>query len=405
MALLQRLLAAVFFAVAIVIAGCGSTPDDIDQSTAQALTSSDVMGFEVAGAWKTSSGTAASTTTRTQGAAALAITAPVNFTNIVSAAIDSSVPGLVGLGAPDSAFAVDLLLPTQQPNPFYFGALQLYVSVPSRNVHNEFLGNVDLTGRPLNVFRTARFTITSAARQALAGATFADMTITVALNAPFGAKGTYILDNLRVVGATAADFQLTASPADLTIPQGGSGQSMISVARTNGFTSSVAFSATGLPAGVTASFAPASTTGATTVVTFSVAGGAATGTTAITIVGKGAGLARAVPLKLTVTPAGDFSVSQPTVALQPGETVSVPVTIDRSGGFVGPITFTLGAPTPGVTGIFTPTTTTGNEVTLVLTASPTAPLGTNSTTFNASGGLTRGLNKAGTITITTVAGP
>src|SRR4051794_41022292 len=146
------------------LAACGTIPDDGDPSADRAvtgLTPGDVMGFEVAAAWASSSGTVLATTTRTQGEAALAITAPVRFTKIVSASIDSSATPLVGLGASNSAFAVDLLLPTQQPNPSFLGSLQLYVSVPSRNVHNQFLGNVDLTGRPLGVFRTALFAVNS----------------------------------------------------------------------------------------------------------------------------------------------------------------------------------------------------------------------------------------------------
>ncbi len=395
---------AALLAGALAVAGCGSLPEGVEE-TEQGLagvTPSDIMGFEALGTWTSSSGTVASTTSRTQGAAALAITAPVNFTNVVSGAIASTAPALVGLAAAGSAFAVDLLLPTQQPNPSYFGAIQLYVSVPSRNVNNQFLGNVDLTGRPLGVFRVARFPLTSLVRNALAGATFADMKVTVALNAPAAAKGTYVLDNLRIVGTTAAEFQLTATPAALTVAQGASGQSTLAVARVSGFTSAVAFSATGLPAGVTAAFAPASTTGMTSVVTFSVTPGAALGTSALTIVGQGGGLARAVTLSLTVASPLTFSVSAPApVTLAPGQTVSIPVTIDRSGGFTGPIQFQTGGLLPGVAEMFfTPTTTAGNQVTLVLTAAANAAPGTNSTTFGASGGLTPALNKAGVITVT-----
>src|SRR5207247_5205891 len=66
------------------------------------------------------------------------------------------------------------------------------------------------------------------------------------------------------VAAPQPNFTLSASPASLAVVQGSSGFSSISVAPQNGFAGNVAFSATGLPSGVTASFTsnpdPTSTT-------------------------------------------------------------------------------------------------------------------------------------------------
>src|SRR5258708_4587963 len=60
-----------------------------------------------------------------------------------------------------------------------------------------------------------------------------------------------------------ADYSLSASPNSLTIVQGNSGASTITVTPSNGFNGSVSLSASGLPAGGTASFNPASTTSTT----------------------------------------------------------------------------------------------------------------------------------------------
>src|SRR5262249_36196542 len=54
---------------------------------------------------------------------------------------------------------------------------------------------------------------------------------------------------------------LPASPNSLVVFGGSSGTSAVTITRLGGFTGSVAFPASGLPAGVTASFNPASTTG------------------------------------------------------------------------------------------------------------------------------------------------
>jgi hypothetical protein len=54
--------------------------------------------------------------------------------------------------------------------------------------------------------------------------------------------------------AAVADFSLSASPSSLTIVQGASGTSTVSISALNGFTGSAGLSASGLPSGVTASF-------------------------------------------------------------------------------------------------------------------------------------------------------
>src|SRR5690349_7755079 len=103
------------------ISACGTTPDASDTTArVAAITSQDVMGFEAPAAFTASSGTVASTAMRTQGAAAYALTAPVNFTTLVSQPIDSATPSLAGVSNTGSSFALDLLLPTQQPNQFFF---------------------------------------------------------------------------------------------------------------------------------------------------------------------------------------------------------------------------------------------------------------------------------------------
>ena len=82
----------------VAVGDCGTSADDgATETVSAALTSQDVLGFESVDGWTPSSGTEASTGTHTQGASAYALTAPVNFTNIVGAAIDNTTPNLQGL--------------------------------------------------------------------------------------------------------------------------------------------------------------------------------------------------------------------------------------------------------------------------------------------------------------------
>ena len=64
--------------------------------------------------------------------------------------------------------------------------------------------------------------------------------------------------------APAPDFSLNASPGSQTVTAGGGTTYSVSVAPSGGFAGSVALSASGLPAGVTASFSPASATTSST---------------------------------------------------------------------------------------------------------------------------------------------
>src|SRR5581483_10016798 len=83
------------------------------------------------------------------------------------------------------------------------------------------------------------------------------------------------------------DYQLVASPASVTVPQGASGAAQVQLASTGtkAYTGLVTLSATGLPSGVTASFAPAATLSAfqTGAVTFGAIATAAPGTYAVTL--------------------------------------------------------------------------------------------------------------------------
>ena len=99
-----------------------------------------------------------------------------------------------------------------------------------------------------------------------------------------------------------ADYSLSASPASLTITQGGSGSSTITVTPSNGFNGSVSLSASGLPAGVTASFNPASTT-STSTLTLTAGSTATTGAATVTVTGASGSLSHTTSVNLTVNAA------------------------------------------------------------------------------------------------------
>jgi hypothetical protein len=66
------------------------------------------------------------------------------------------------------ALSVDLFIPPNQPNLFYLGALQMYLTCPASNVFNQYIGQVELTGKPLNRYSTLRFPLPSTTSATLA---------------------------------------------------------------------------------------------------------------------------------------------------------------------------------------------------------------------------------------------
>jgi hypothetical protein len=148
------------------------------------------------------------------------------------------------------------------------------------------------------------------------------------------------------------DFQLFASPASLSIVQGAQASTLVTVVPFNSFAGSVDLSVTGLPAGVTATFIPATTT-QTSTLTLTVNKTAAPGTKTLVIAGVFGALRRTTSLTLTIVPAPTAAVNPPSLAF--GDTVvggvSNPQTVTLTN--LGP--GTLDAPNILITGDFVQT--------------------------------------------------
>ena len=110
------------------------------------------------------------------------------------------------------------------------------------------------------------------------------------------------------------DFGLAAQSNSLSLTQGGNTTDTITINPANGFSGNVAFSASGLPNGVNASFAANGANSST--LTLSAGASAAVGTANITITGTSGNLTHSVPLSLTVNAAA------PAFSIVPGITGS-----------------------------------------------------------------------------------
>jgi subtilase family serine protease len=209
----------------------------------------------------------------------------------------------------------------------------------------------------------------------------------------WGSPNTTGLINL-LAGSATPSFTLSASPSSLSVTQGSSGSSTISVTDVNGFSGSVTLAASGLPSGVTAAFGTNPTTGSS-VLTLTASSTATTGTATVTITGTSGSLTATTTIALTVTatatPNFTIGASPASVTIAQGASGTSTITITSTGGFSSATTLSASGLPSGVTAAFStnPVTPTANgsvTSTLTLTASASATTGAATVTITGTSG-------------------
>jgi len=139
------------------------------------------------------------------------------------------------------------------------------------------------------------------------------MTITVGSSTPTGtypitvtgSGGGMTQSTTVTLTVTApATFTISASPSSLTLAQGSQGTSTITTTVLNGFNSSIALSASGMPSGTTVSFNPSTIPApgsGTSTMTVTVGSSTPAGTYSLTVTGNGGGVQQSAVVTLTVT--------------------------------------------------------------------------------------------------------
>lgn len=191
--------------------------------------------------------------------------------------------------------------------------------------------------------------------------------------------------------SSGPNFSLSASPSSVSVTQGGTGSSTITVTPSGGFTGSVTLSASGLPSGVTASFGTNPTT-STSSLTFTASATAATGTFSVTITGTSGTLTHTTTVSLTVNSAGgtpDFTISASPSALTVtrGTSGHSTVTITSQNGFAGTVSLSVSGQGSRVTASLSPTSVTGSGTsTLTITVNRRATTGNRTLTITGTSG-------------------
>jgi subtilase family serine protease len=146
-----------------------------------------------------------------------------------------------------------------------------------------------------------------------------------------------------VTVSTAPSFALSASPTSVSVAQGNSGTTTITVTDVGGFSGDVMLAASGLPTGVTASFAAGSGAGIQVLTLTADASAAITSSPVmVTITGTSGALTATTSISLSVTAQPGFTAGTggtTSITVSPGATTGNTGTVSVVGtnGFTGPV--------------------------------------------------------------------
>ncbi|MER6121289.1 hypothetical protein ABT173_01025, partial [Streptomyces sp. NPDC001795] len=161
-----------------------------------------------------------------------------------------------------------------------------------------------------------------------------------------------------------SDFSLSLNPSSATVTAGDSANSTVSTAVTSGGAQQVALSASGLPAGATASFNPSSVTaGSSSAMTVSTSASTPPGIYTITVTGTGTSATHSATFTLTVNAPSDFSLSlNPTSAtVTAGDSANSTVSTAVTSGSAQQVALSASGLPAGATASFNPSTVTAGS--------------------------------------------
>jgi len=200
------------------------------------------------------------------------------------------------------------------------------------------------------------------------------------------------LSHSTTVTIIVSDFSISASPSSQTVTAGNSASYTVTLGSANGFANPVNLSISGLPAGATATFNPASVTpvGSSTL-TVNTGAGTPAGTYTLTITGASGSASHSATVTLVVNAPPDYSIIPvpASVTITQGSSGTTTISVNGMNGYSGTVSFSASGLPAGVTASFSPASTTSSS-TLTFTASSTATTGTSPVTVTGTDGtLTR----------------
>lgn len=308
----------------------------------------------------------------------------------------SAVPGydlVTGWGSPTGQSLIDDLAGPQVPG-FFIGSSQGQVTVNPGGTASVSMKVTDAGGFTGSVTFAVTSTLPTGVTASFSPNPTADMsTLTLtatstAVQASVPVTVTATSGNLSAttsltLAVHAPSFALSVSPSTVGINQGASGTTTVVVVPQYGFAAAVNLVASGLPAGVTASFSPASTTGTSTL-TLTASSSATPGTSTVTVTGGSDSLTATATFSLSIH-GPSFSLSSYNVSMGQGTTGTSTIYVSDLYGFTGSVNLVASGLPSGVTASFSPNPVTGSS-TLTLIASSSAPIGQSTVTVTGTSG-------------------
>jgi N-acetylmuramoyl-L-alanine amidase len=197
-------------------------------------------------------------------------------------------------------------------------------------------------------------------------------------------------DVANLIAASAPDFSVSASPTSVSTTPGGAVSYSVGVGAANGFAGSVGLGITSLPAGVTASFVPATVTApGSSQLTVSTDAAIAPGSYPLTVAGTSSSTSHMTGITLVVNPqpTPDFTAAATPASrtVVRGASASYTISLTPSGGFSAPVTLSAGGLPTGTTASFAPNPAADSSV-LTVTTTSSAKLGSYTLTITATSG-------------------
>ena len=187
------------------------------------------------------------------------------------------------------------------------------------------------------------------------------------------------------------DFSLSASPSSQTVVQGGGTSFTATVTAGTGFSGTVSLIVSGLPAGATASFSPASiSTSGSSTLSVSTSSSTAPGSYPLTITATSGTLSHTASVTLVVSADFSVAVTPSSATVSRSSSALYNVTITPGSGFNGTVSFSVSGLPRRTNASFNPSSvTTSGSSTLTVSTMRKTPSGTFTLTISAtSGGLT-----------------
>jgi uncharacterized membrane protein len=234
----------------------------------------------------------------------------------------------------------------------------------------------------------------------LSGAGTSSLSITTLATTPLGSYPLTITGTDGILTHTASatlvitapDFSLTAAPATQTVVVGSTASYTATIVALNGYAGTVSFSVSGLPAGASPVFTPASVTGSgiSGLAITTTAGTTPSGSYPLVITATDGVLTHSASVTLVVA---NFSISASpaSVTVSQGTSATYTVSLTTASGYAGTVNFSVSGLPTSTTPVFSPTSLTASgTTTLTISTSATSPLtppGTYPLTISASDGV------------------